>query len=168
MTSNLQDKLSVRVEELLSFTEQDYSDIAGLVKVLSPRCSIDKAALEAVIADSASHLFVMRPIKAGDAPGCGFSQSDGRIVGCCTVCLFASPTGVKASIEDVVVNPSFQGNGLGRLLVESALGQLHAIAGCSAPIHIQLTSKPGRVAANALYRSLGFKKKETNVYVLDI
>ena len=193
------------VEELHSFTGQDFLEIAVLMKVLSPTCSFDKAALEAVMADPASHLFVMRhsgAVKA--APGivanddAGPVHRPGRIIGCCTICLFASPTGLKASLEDVAVLNFFQGHGLGRLLVESSLWMVRSMVSQKAieeglprepqdlhqrfswsdlhaqkpdiqpKIHVQLTSKPQRKAANALYRSLGFTQKETNVYVLDI
>lgn len=193
------------VEELKSFTDQDFLEIAVLMKVLSPSCPFDKAALEAVLADPASHLFVMRHSGAVQAePGivanddAGPIHRPGRIIGCCTVCIFASPTGLKASLEDVAVLTFFQKHGLGRLLVENSLWIVRSMVSRKAleegfqrepqdlhqkfawgvfhvqkpdiqpRLHVQLTSKPARKAANALYRSLGFTQKETNVYTLDI
>ena len=37
-----------------------------------------------------------------------------------------------------------------------------------APITLQLTSRPLRIAANALYQKLGFQPKETNFYTMKI
>ena len=99
-----------------------------------------------------SHLFVAR-------------NEEGRIVGMTTVCCFTIPTGRHATIEDVVVLPECQGTGLGRRLVEVALDYLRDTRQA---YKVGLTSKPARVAANALYRKMGFRQKETNVYILDI
>ena len=81
-----------------------------------------------------------------------------------TVGVYLSPTGSKAWIEDVVVDDMFRGRGLGRKLVT------HAIDYCkSQNINtLMLTSNPKRVAANALYQSLGFERKETNVYKMNL
>lgn len=35
-------------------------------------------------------------------------------------------------------------------------------------VDLHLTSRPQRVAANNLYRSVGFQQRETNVYNLEI
>jgi len=92
-------------------------------------------------------------------------EEDGRVIGCASLCLFDSPTGRKASIEDVVVLSSCRGQGIGRALME----RLIAFAGRElAPIDLQLTSRPARVAANELYRSLGFERRETNAYRLSL
>ena len=87
-----------------------------------------------------------------------------EIVGCATLCPFFSPTGRKASIEDVVVSAEYRGKGIGRKLVEAAIEKAKA----SAPITLQLTSRPTRVAANRLYQSMGFTPKETNFYFLKL
>ena len=87
-----------------------------------------------------------------------------RVVGMLTVGMYASPTGTKAWIEDVVVDESLRGSGLGRVLVE------HAIAFCKEEgiDTVYLTSNPKRVAANALYQAVGFVRKETNMYKMDL
>ena len=83
-------------------------------------------------------------------------------MGCATLCVFHSPTGTKASVEDVVVDEEYRGRGLGRELMLGILERARRLA----PIELHLTSKPARVAANALYQSLGFVRKETNAYTL--
>ena len=90
-----------------------------------------------------------------------FLLTDGDVVvGMLTVGIYLSPTGSKAWIEDVVVDAACRGRGLGRQLVA------HAIDYCKQQgiDTLYLTSNPRRIAANALYQSLGFERKETNLY----
>jgi len=72
------------------------------------------------------------------------------------------PTGLCGRIEDVAVLPSLQGKGVGRELMTRLISE----AKRSQMSHLTLTSKPGRVAANALYSKLGFVRYETNNYRL--
>ncbi len=82
------------------------------------------------------------------------------VVGALTLVVFRVPTGMRAWIEDVVVDESARGRGVGRALTEEAL-QRAARAGART---VDLTSRPSREAANRLYRRLGFARRETNVY----
>lgn len=133
-------------------SDNEFLQIETLIGVLSTSCKACRDIINEVLAKDDSHLFVAR-------------NDDGRIVGMATVCCFTIPTGRHATIEDVVVLPDCQGSGLGRKLVESALDYLK---NTGKSYKVGLTSKPARVAANALYRKMGFKQKETNVYTLDI
>ena len=101
-----------------------------------------------------------------EAPGTHFfAVMDGEhIIGCASLCVFDSPTGRKASIEDVVVSSAYRGQHLGKQLMEHVIEFAKSLA----PIGLQLTSRPERVAANALYRSLGFQKRNTNAYRMEI
>ena len=65
----------------------------------------------------------------------------------------------------VIVDSSLRGQGLGRLLLEHVIDFARQELG---NVDLHLTSRPERVAANELYRSLGFEKRETNAYVLRI
>ena len=89
-----------------------------------------------------------------------FLMKDGQIAGMLTVGIYYSPTGGKAWIEDVVVDESFRGQGLSKLLVAHAIEFTKAKQVPS----LMLTSNPKRVAANKLYQTMGFGRKETNVY----
>ena len=89
---------------------------------------------------------------------------EGRVEGMLTVGSYASPTGTKAWIEDVVVDASLRGSGLGRRLVQHAIGFCKE-EGIST---VYLTSNPKRVAANALYQAVGFERKETNMYKMNL
>jgi ribosomal protein S18 acetylase RimI-like enzyme len=88
------------------------------------------------------------------------AQVEGRTVGMLTLVTFVIPTGTRAWIEDVVVDTSVRGRGLGKQLVEKALEEAKS-AGATT---VDLTSRPAREAANALYHSLGFELRETNLY----
>jgi len=83
-----------------------------------------------------------------------------RIVGALTLVINQLSTGINVRIEDVVVDKAARGQGLGKKLMSAAIEKATA-AGATA---INLTSHPSRVAANQLYRSLGFQPRETNVY----
>ena len=85
---------------------------------------------------------------------------DGRVVGTLTLVVFRIPTGVRAWIEDVVVDDSARGHGVGELLNRFALD----LARSKGAKTVDLTSRPSRAAANRLYRRIGFVPRETNVY----
>ena len=85
---------------------------------------------------------------------------DGEIVGSLTLVLFRIPTGVRAWIEDVVVDESARGRGVGDALNRFALDRARD-AGAKT---VDLTSRPSREAANRLYQRIGFEPRETNVY----
>jgi len=82
------------------------------------------------------------------------------IVGTLTLVFFRLPTGMRAWIEDVIVGPDARGLGVGVALCQTAIR--HAAE--SGAVSIDLTSRPTRVAANQLYKKVGFQQRETNVY----
>ncbi|MBW3611892.1 MAG: GNAT family N-acetyltransferase [Actinomycetota bacterium] len=88
------------------------------------------------------------------------ARIDGEIVGTLTLALFRIPTGLRAWIEDVVVEESARGAGVGEALTRAALERATAAGARS----VDLTSRPSREAANRLYRRLGFEARDTNVY----
>jgi ribosomal protein S18 acetylase RimI-like enzyme len=85
---------------------------------------------------------------------------DGEIVGAGTLGVFRTPSGVHAHVEDIIVDESMRGQGIGEALVNHLL----EIARQMGLNGVSLTCNPRRVAANRLYRKMGFKKWETNVY----
>jgi ribosomal protein S18 acetylase RimI-like enzyme len=84
----------------------------------------------------------------------------GGLVGSLTLVSYRIPTGVRARIEDVVVDESARGQGVGKALSRAALDRARSIGA----VTVDLTSRPSRVAANQLYRRLGFELRETSVY----
>lgn len=87
-------------------------------------------------------------------------DGEGNCCGMATLCRCASPTGVKMWVEDVVVDSRCRGMGYARHLMECLKKEAEQ-AGAKA---LLLTSRPSRVAANALYRKSGFEQRTTNVY----
>ena len=88
------------------------------------------------------------------------ARVDGRIVGSLTLATFRIPTGVRAWIEDVVVDGAPRGHGVGEALNKAALAEAQS----RGAITVELTSRPSREAANRLYQRLGFVVRDTNVY----
>ena len=91
-------------------------------------------------------------------------ESVGDIVGTLTLVVFRIPTAIRAWIEDVVVDESARGRGVGEALTAAALDRAKA-AGART---VDLTSRPSREAANRLYQRLGFIGRDTNVYRYDL
>ena len=92
------------------------------------------------------------------------ARVDGRIVGALTLVLFRLPTGLRAWIEDVVVDGEVRGAGVGEALNRAALTE----AKSRGSLTVDLTSRPSREAANRLYQRLGFVARETNVYRINL
>jgi ribosomal protein S18 acetylase RimI-like enzyme len=88
-------------------------------------------------------------------------DDDGRIVGTLTFVLYRVSSGLKGRIEDVIVDESARGLGVGEALVREGM----RLANEAGVLMLELTSMPYRQAANRLYRRLGFVRKPTNVYV---
>jgi ribosomal protein S18 acetylase RimI-like enzyme len=88
------------------------------------------------------------------------ARLDGVIVGTLALVTFRIPTGVRAWIEDVVVDDSARGHGVGDQLNRFALD----LARDKGAKTVDLTSRPSRAAANRLYQRIGFEPRETNVY----
>jgi ribosomal protein S18 acetylase RimI-like enzyme len=83
-----------------------------------------------------------------------------EIVGALTLALFRIPTGLRAWIEDVIVDTSSRGQGIGETLCMAAIEHARE-AGTTT---VDLTSRPSREAANRLYQRIGFEQRQTNVY----
>jgi ribosomal protein S18 acetylase RimI-like enzyme len=88
-------------------------------------------------------------------------DDDGRVLGTLTLVLYRVSSGVKGRLEDVIVDESARGRGVGEALTREGMRRA-AEAGV---LMLELTSMPYRQAANRLYRRLGFVRKPTNVYV---
>jgi ribosomal protein S18 acetylase RimI-like enzyme len=131
---------SVTVSEVTEMT-------SDLVELSSSSPPPDRAELAQIVDSAASVLLVAR-------------DPEGTIVGSLTLALFRVPTGVRAWIEDVVVDERSRGSGAGEALVKAAVRRADA----SGAKTVDLTSRPSREAANRLYVRLGFQTRTTNVY----
>jgi ribosomal protein S18 acetylase RimI-like enzyme len=137
----------IQVEEVQAVDDALMEAMVTLVPQLSTAPPPTVAEMEAIVASPASVLLAAR-------------DEDGSIVGSLTLALFRVPTGMRAWIEDVVVDGRTRGKGVGAALVEAAL--THAAAAGARTV--DLTSRPSREDANRLYVRLGFETRNTNVY----
>ena len=87
-------------------------------------------------------------------------DADDEVLGSLTLAWFRIPTGVRAWIEDVVVDGEARGKGVGEALNRHALERARLLGAKT----VDLTSRPSREAANRLYKRIGFEPRETNVY----
>lgn len=137
-----------RVTEIDQVSEELAAALAALVPQLSASSAApDRDQWQAIASAEATRLLVAE-------------SAEGRPVGMLTLAVFAIPTGVRAWIEDVVVDQDVRGGGVGALLVRRALD----LAFESGARTVDLTSRPSREAANRLYQRLGFELRQTNVY----
>jgi ribosomal protein S18 acetylase RimI-like enzyme len=138
----------MRVEEATSLTVDLVEALGRLVSQLSssaPTLTDDQ--LRQIIEGPATRLLIAR-------------DEEGAIIGSLTLAVFRIPTGVRAWIEDVVVDEAARGQGAGEALSREAV-RLAQEAGART---IDLTSRPDRESANRLYERLGFERRATNVY----
>jgi ribosomal protein S18 acetylase RimI-like enzyme len=134
-------------------TEATTELVDGLARILPQLSSSPPPTLEEVrliVDNPESVLFVAR--------------LDGVIVGSLTLIFYRIPTGLKAWIEDVVVDGEARGHGIGESLNRAALDEARR-RGAKA---VSLTSRPSREAANRLYQRIGFTVRDTNVYRYDL
>jgi ribosomal protein S18 acetylase RimI-like enzyme len=102
-------------------------------------------------------------VRSHDAPTY-VAETDGRVVGMVTLCVFATLTGPKAWLDHLVVAPAWRRRGIGRALAQHAVERA-AAAGAS---RIDLTANDDKAAGRALYRSLGFEQRDTASFRLDL
>ena len=140
------------IEELFSISDEQVEELLVLMNELNSEIYVDAAMLRRVAASTSSHLFAMK-------------DENGKMIGTATLCVFDSPTGRKAHVEDVVVLLTYRGRGLGRVLMKHLISYARKEL---VKVDIQLTSSPFRVAANGMYKAMGFQQKETNVYKMVI
>ena len=139
-----------KIIEIKTFSQEIYLFVNRLSKQLSPNCiPLSEEVFRAIVDSLETILFVM-------------FDNNGTPVGMLTIGHYRTPTGYKAWIEDVVVDEIYRGCGYGKMIVEFAIHFIHN-AGVDS---LSLTSNPARIAANQLYRKLGFELYETNLYTM--
>ena len=91
-------------------------------------------------------------------------DNDGYVVGSLTLATFRIPTGVRGWIEDVVVDDQIRRSGAGKALTLHALDIARGLGIKT----VDLTSRPSREAANAMYQKLGFELRQSNLYRFEL
>ena len=139
--------IKMEIIEITKYTEEALKAINDLLPQLSSSAAtLTENELTSIINSESSHLLM--------------AVEDGAYFGSLTLAVFTIPTGVRAWIEDVVVSENARGKGVGKALSLQAVELAKSLGAKT----VDLTSRPSREAANALYKKVGFKQRETNVY----
>ena len=142
----------MRVDVITKADDELYEAFQRLVPQLTnnnPPPSLND--LAALVRDASSTLMVARNEK-------------NEIIGALTLAVYRVPTGIRSIIEDVIVDTSARGQGIGEALMKRAI----EVAREKGASNISLTSNPMRESANRLYLRMGFKKRETNAYQIKL
>jgi ribosomal protein S18 acetylase RimI-like enzyme len=139
--------VAIAIEELSDITD----DVVEVFARLLPQLSKSAAPLDAT---------ALRDIISAPAVTVLLAKSEGTIVGTTSLVVFRIPTGVRAWIEDVVVDSAAGRQGIGTALVREAVVRATKAGARS----VDLTTRPSRVAAGNLYERAGFTQRDTRVY----
>jgi ribosomal protein S18 acetylase RimI-like enzyme len=134
------------VEVVSELTDEVAEAARALLPQLSSSASYSRELLETMVGSDSAALFVARV--------------DGTIVGMASLIHYAIPTGVRAHIDDVVVDSAERGHGVGRLLLRALLDEANRLGART----VDLTSRPSREAAIRLYESVGFVRRESLLF----
>lgn len=140
--------------EIVEVTEYS-TDVAAALQRLLPQLSQSAAPPSEQLT---------REIIESDSSRLLIAREAGVVLGMLTIVIFPIPSGVRAWIEDVVVDAAGRGKGIGEALNQQAL-ELAQLAGART---VDLTSRPSREAANRLYQRIGFVPRKTNIYRFEV
>lgn len=142
----------MEIERVQHVTEELVAALRVLVAALSPGApELTDEDVAAIVAADANTLLLARDERSA-------------IVGTATVVLIRIPSGRRARLESVVVSAEARGKGVGEALCRAGIERARELGATA----VDLTSAPARAAANRLYERLGFTRRVTNVYRLDL
>ena len=137
----------IRIRKVSEQTEKDLLEINNLIPQLSQSAKLlTKAEFTSLLNAESTHLY--------------FAEDKEQVLGMLSLVTFPIPTGLRGWVEDVVVDTTARGKGVGKLLTMHALKEAQKMG----VLTIDLTSRPSRDVANRLYQSVGFSARVTNVY----
>ncbi len=143
-------KSNISIKEVKEASKEIYNAMIELLSQLtSSELAFSQKDLERIVASNSSILFTALD-----------ETLNNKIVGILTLAIIDIPTGMLAKIEDVVVDKTARGRGIGEAITLAAIQRAKELG----ITKIDLTSNPKREAANRLYQRLGFKQRTTNVY----
>lgn len=127
-----------------TLTDKDRAEIQRLFRQLNP---------DLVTQDPATVLGQPNP------PTLLLCRENGQLLGMATLCVYTAISGIKAWVEDVVVDTPARGRGLGRQLMERLL----EVARQRGATEVLLFTGHHRTAALQLYLSMGFTRKQSHL-----
>lgn len=125
--------------------------VERLLPQLSRSAVYDEQTLAWVVAHEATTLFVAK---------LGETGSTDAVVGALTLVMYPLPTGLRAHVDDVVVDDAVRGHGVGEALVRAALDRAVEVGART----VDLTSRPSREAAIRLYERVGFVRRDSTLF----
>jgi len=144
----------MHVEKVSEVTDEVYTAVRLLVPQLGANKIIPtRDELNALVRSEAAIFLIAR-----------YPDKDSEISGILTLTVYRVPTGIRSIVEDVIVDERLRRRGIAEALMRHAI-ELAGQAGASV---LALSSNPARQAANKLYQSMGFQKRETNSYLYKI
>jgi GNAT superfamily N-acetyltransferase len=139
----------MRIEAATEATPELERTLARLLPQLNATLPVPTMQrLQALIADPAVTLLVARE---GD-----------EAIGTATVIVYTTPFWIKARLDEVVVDQSARGKGIGEALVLACLDVARDRGAQVA--ELQSGRGSARDAANRLYRRMGFELRDSNLY----
>ncbi len=139
--------MSVSIEVVTDVTDEILSAFSRLLPQLSSTAKpLDRDALSRVVSCETNTVLI--------------ALDDSAILGSLTLVMFPLPTGLRAWVEDVVVDNAARGRGVGAALTAEAV----RLARAGGARTLDLTTRPSREAANRLYVREGFQLRESQVY----
>ena len=143
-------RLALHIEEAERVTDELVSAMERLIPQLDSAAVVpSRGQLELIVSSPATALLLAREDTAA-----------GSILGSLTMVWYPIPTGVRAWVEDVVVDQEERGRGIGEALMREALRRATVLGATK----VDLTSRPLRESADRLYRRIGFELRETRAY----
>lgn len=143
----------IYIEEQKDFSQEAVVSVRHLVKQLSNDSQpLTDEDFRALVSSESTHLYFAR------------LKENNKIIGMVTLVVYRIPFKMKAQLEDIVVDENMRGKGIGKMLMNFSIGKAKDLGVKS----LNFTSRPERESANKLYKNLGFKKSDTNVYSLSL
>jgi len=142
--------MKVYIEQLKTFNKEDLASVNKLLKQLdSDAFVLTKAEVREMIDSPANYLFIAR------------KKDNREMIGMITLIAYRIPVWKKGWIEDLVVDKDYRNKGIATKLINHAIEK----AKNEGVLSLNLTShRTKKVEANKFYESLGFKKRDTNIY----
>lgn len=144
---------NIYIEEVIHFSLEVADAVRNLTQQLDENFQpLTDDDLRFMISSPSTHLYIAR------------MKEKNNIIGMITLIVYRIPYKMKAQLEDIVVDTTMRGKGIGKTLVQFAIDKAKGLGAKS----LNFTSNPKREAANRLYENLGFRKRDTNVYRLTL
>ncbi len=143
----------MRIEAVKEATPEVEQALARLLPQLNPTLPVPTMErIQALLADPAATLL--------------FAREGDEIIGTATVIVYTTPFWIKARLDEVVVDQSARGKGVGEAIVDSCIDVARERGAQVA--ELQSGRGPARDVANRLYRRMGFQLRDSNLYRLTL